>query len=162
VSQRIQITVPDEMFEELKETKGEFVVSQICQGALEAEIRRIKLLKKGTSNMNAVVERLRSEKKELAGQYKDQGYENGLEEAKTLHLSTLRSIHEIADTESEDSILGSVLHYLREEGVTQKDSDFFEERCPDDWKSNEFDEDAYVLGWARGVHDFYEEVKDQI
>ncbi len=39
MSQRIQITVPDEMFEELKKLKGRFCVSKVCQEAIKLRIQ---------------------------------------------------------------------------------------------------------------------------
>ena len=57
MTQRLGISLPDDLYEEIQELKGEFKVSKICQEALKEAIKLARLCKE--QDFQALKERLK-------------------------------------------------------------------------------------------------------
>ena len=161
--QRINISLPDELFERLEKTKSALndSVSGVCQKAIESEVSRQELLLKGFEKMENVIERLKLEKEEYGKQFEEDGYKDGLDDAKDMKYGELVDLyhsHEICARESSfsdwdtrfvykslawDSWLGDII------GDRESNYDIF-------------DADAYLSGWFRGVVEFWDGIKGKV
>jgi len=142
VVQRVSISVPDDLHERLQALKGRFSVSGVCQEALERKLELLELQEQGGENMQAIVERLKKEKRQYDQKYESDGYEAGLCEAREMEYGTL---------------VGLVRHGL----ASWPDllEDFLKEAGADD---PEFNADVYVTGWLKGVKAFWKEVRSKL
>ncbi len=147
MTERISISIPDELSERLVAVKEKFNVSAVCQEAIEREVSRQELLLKGSDKIETVVERLILEKKRYDEPYKERGYKDGYRDAQRMSYDDLMEI-----------IKGEELLYKTEAWLGWL-QDQVKELYIEDAALND---DMYLDGWTEGVKAFWEEVKDQL
>ena len=145
MSERINITLPDELYKRLQKYKGRFNVSGVCRAAIEYEIKNLEIIEKG-QNMSAI-EKLRAQKEQHDEGYFQAGKRDGIKDAEHLDYKDLIELTQdgvdFYQTYAYYDIVRDVIEdYLRDDAA--------------------FNEDEYIKGWLDGVSEFYEEIKDQI
>ena len=99
MTQRINISIPESLYERLQTYKDSINVSKVCQDALLAEIKKkeefVKRVKENSS-MTEVIERLKKERIQKYFMFYDIGREDGFEWAKVASYNEL--IEEISAT----------------------------------------------------------------
>lgn len=115
MSQRINISIPDALYERLTQFKDSIKISQVCQTAILAEIERketfIKRLKEPPV-LEDVIDRLKQERTELIEAYVDFGRKDGLEWAKISSFVDLNTIvnHSKSDNINHDQFFWDYLY----------------------------------------------------
>jgi post-segregation antitoxin (ccd killing protein) len=143
MAKTLSITIPEDLFNRLQAVKESLNVSGVCQEAIASAVKIEELRKEGGDNMEAVIERLREEKKTHAEEYYAEGFEEGLRLGKELDYVTLLNI--VMD---EDPFY--VLDHLEYE-VKDLRAD-----------NPRFDEEAYVEGMVEGIKEFYMQVEGDL
>jgi hypothetical protein len=149
MAQRINITINDGLFERLQTVKDYFNVSRICQEALELEVSlqelRIKSLE--VNDMDKIIERLRLEKVEHDKIYRNDGYKEGLDDAKSMSyeefVQVVQSNVDIYETLVWGNWLGAKIEDLEHDDAA-------------------FVRESYLEGWLEGVNEFWENIKDAL
>ncbi|MBW8015073.1 MAG: hypothetical protein FVQ82_02730 [Planctomycetes bacterium] len=142
-TKQISVTLPDGLYERLQTVKNSFMVSRVCQEAIEKEVYRQELILKGTQEMENVIERLKVEKEEHDEQFVQNGYSDGLDDATRLEYAALLDISK--NGWNCDSYQEIFEDWLREQAQENSDN-----------------VDKYIEGWLKGVIAFWNEVKDEI
>ena len=160
----LTITVPEALHERLQAVKKNFNVSQVCQKAIESEVNRQELLRKGLENMNDVIERLRQEKAVLAKRWFDMGYKAGLETLKTISYKALLIYSE------NRNYLDDIICECNNAGCDDEveELSFLSDGEPEDVLDEDdpdfkyFDSYLYKEGLVKAVVEFYDKIKDEI
>ena len=156
MSQKITISVSDELYDRLDKVKNCFNVSRLCQGAIEHEATRYELLEacREEENMDKVIERLRLEKEETKQEYHDMGYQEALkEDAKDMHYTELTVVANLIPSQYALDIKNLP------DAIVDWMADRFDEYREDD---KAFDQETYLQGWCEGVAAFFEQVRDKL
>lgn len=144
MSKNITVSLPDELFERVQAVKESINVSGICQAALEKEIEKQELLKKG--KQMSTIERLKKQKEQYDQQYFDEGKSDGIKDAEDMDYAELLGIT------CEDNIYQTEIYfnYLKDEVEGKRRYE------------PAFNEEKYLEGWVEGVKEFYEQIKDEL
>lgn len=166
MAKRITVSVPDELGEQIDKWKGEISPSAIFQSAMEEAIAKkegfLKRIHQG-EDMNAIIERLRQEKKEEENIYFEKGKEDGLDWAKAASYSELKYATEGCDMTEEgytcqsvryDKILGPYWNSQMTHDPLMRGAD------DDDFVNDEME--AWLNGWFEAVEQFWNEVSDKL
>jgi hypothetical protein len=145
MAQNINISLPEELFERLKEVKNQINVSGVCQNALETEIEFCELKMKGSTM--STIERLTRQKEQFDEKYIEQGKAAGIKDAGEMDYEDLMEV-----VNANERIYKT---------------DYYQNEMEDQLKeiSNDdpaFNEDKYLEGWVEGVNEFWEEIKDEL
>jgi predicted RNase H-like nuclease (RuvC/YqgF family) len=161
----LTITVPEELHKRLKDVKKNFNVSQVCQKAIESEVKRQELLQTGLEDMKDVIERLRLEKAESAKKSYDLGYKYGMEDVKEISYGAMFILSRWSSPDSaiseceEAGLEPGNLGYIEGFGARMYINDIRKE----DVSGIDFvDDDEFLLGYFRAIIDFYLKIKDQL
>jgi hypothetical protein len=146
LAQRINITVPDELFKRLQAVKDRLNISRVCQEAIMGAVEMQELKMKDIPGIDKLVERLRAEKEEFGEMFRKQGVESGRKDALELDYGTFIAVERMGEHIDRDS-LPDWLH----EHLDELESD-----------DPSFDRGEYLTGWVEGVTEVWEEVKDQL
>ena len=161
MTQRISVTLPDDLSARLDAVKGAFNVSGVCQEALEREVSRQELMAQEGGELAVTIKRLRAEKRKYDECYEDVGYQEGYRDAQRLsydELVELVDAHTVAKSEpSLDPWSPDIVYNLN----------LWAERLEQNVKDQEredprFSRDAFVYGWLQGVMALWDKVKDKI
>ena len=162
MGRKITISVPDELYEKMKEWKASLNFSRVFQNAVSGMIQKKEALTSRIRNeidLSSVVDRLKKEKTDHEINIMEWGRKDGLEWCKTAHYDELQ--YALAWTPYEnpvrDAQLGDYFSQMFEEyksrlAVTGQKAQ--------DWL-NVFSE-KYIKGWKEGVELFWVEVKDKL
>jgi hypothetical protein len=105
--------------------------------------------------MEDVIKRLKDEKKQSQKKDRDNGFNDGYEEAKTMSYFDLKSVMDSIPEHGPDNIAILQGLPLWEEGL----KDCVTGKC----REGEItDTDKYLYGWIEGVWKFWEEVENKI
>lgn len=160
MTKKITISVPDDLHEKMEKWKASFNFSGIFQEAVRERINRKEAFKqrlKEEFDMEAAIERLRSEKAEVEQDFFNQGKNDGLEWAKNAHYEEIRGALEWdpgTQTLPDDEGLREEINTWIEE---DPDLDF-------EYRSGEMTNETFewAKGWVEGVKEFWDEVKGKI
>lgn len=149
MAMRISISVPEELYNDLDAHKERMNVSKICQDAIRREIDMQKL--KNMDDMDSVIERLRSERREHIQWCRDMGAKDGANDAKDLSFDEFQAISKIEECDGDiDALPDSVCDWL---------NDRLDKLCRiHDTLSTE----EYLMGWCECVKAFWEEIKEKL
>ena len=89
----LTITVPEELHKRLQEVKKNFNVSQVCQKAIETEVKKQELLVSGRDNIKDVIKRFRLEHAEHLKISRDLGYKYGLQGLSEIPLKAMEFLY---------------------------------------------------------------------
>lgn len=160
---KITISVPDELYEKMKEWKSSLNFSKVFQNAVSVMIGKKEALTskiRKEIDLSSVVDRLKKEKIELEFNIIEWGKNDGLEWCKTAHYRQLQYAlawppaykNPDMDEELGDYFSDMFAKYKKQLMVSgQKTQDAL----------GDFSE-KYVKGWKEGVELFWNEVKDKL
>jgi hypothetical protein len=164
MSKTITIALPEKLFDRLKDVKGMFNVSGICQDALEREIGIQEILAEGVDGRESIIAKFKEQKKAFSEQYRGQGRKDGINDASKMDYVQLTDLvnkqFQYQNNPQADDLDPNIVY----------DSEFF--RNGQTWltkrlkghfnKDTRFDQDAYLTGWIEGICDFWDNIKDSI
>ncbi|MCE5340160.1 MAG: hypothetical protein LLF92_03420 [Planctomycetaceae bacterium] len=149
MSERINITISDDLFKRLQTVKDSFNISGVCQEALQHKVSlqelRIKNLE--TKDMNKIIERLRLEKAEHGKIYTEEGYKEGQDDAKSMSYDEIIQVV----CNNVNIYTTNVWDNWLEDKIKNLESD-----------DPAFDQEAYLEGWINGATEFWENIKDAL
>jgi len=140
MSQRVTVTLSDELYQELQAIKAEINVSGVFQAAIEEVIRMKQIKTKNAPTKEKMIERLRMEKREANKIWKETGFADGVKDAEELSYEEFRAIEK--NEVSED---------IRE-WIENRHIQYLENP----------DEDLYIEGWIEGALSIWDEIKAEI
>jgi post-segregation antitoxin (ccd killing protein) len=147
MAQRLNITINDSLFKRLQIVKESFNISAICQEAIEREVSWQEQKKEVITKMNEVITKLRLGKEKFDEKYFEMGKEAGLEDAKQMEYEEIMEVlcnqGAIIKTDTWDSYQADVSSDLQ-------------------YEDKAFDVYIYADGWAKGVKEFWDIVKEQL
>jgi len=168
VSRKYTLTVPDDQVEKIEQWKSRLNLSEVFRNAVERKIGALEAHEaKKEEDMEAIIERLRSERREGVGTAKEAGRAEGLSWAKNAHFENLRYAADTFD------LVPDGTNYVFE-GTLLNDpvlSEYFKEvlnRPPyqlegrDRWDSLGQMEDAWIDGWKEAVDEFWGTVSERL
>jgi len=162
MARKITISVPDELYEKMKDWKTSLNFSRVFQNAVSGMILRKEELTSRIRNeidISSIVARLKKEKIDFEFNITEWGRQDGLEWCKTAHYHELQYALSWVPPQNpdRDHQLG---HYF---------SDRFEEYRKRLMATGQKAQDRltvfsekYIKGWKEGVELFWKEVKDKI
>lgn len=144
---RLNITVPDDLYEALEKWRDRLNISKICQEAIAREVAKLEDLPRQAVELEALVERLRQEKAHVEKFYFAQGVTDGIAWARGASYVELQRCGESGRLEqpARDDRAKALEHALR--------------RYRQD---PAFDEQTYLEGWRAGVREVWRRVKDKV
>jgi hypothetical protein len=143
LSQRINISVSDALYERLQRTKDGINISQICQSAIETAVTIEEIKLKDVPPMDKLVERLRIEKEDSDTQSRIDGIEAGKEDALEMSFEEFKAL--------EADPTGGQPDWVYENHIEYADRD-----CVP------LNENAFLEGWREGALSVWEEVKNTL
>lgn len=162
---RVTVSVPDELYEKMKEWGESINFSKEFQrhmGTLIRQKEEIKNLVKGDKKMQEIVERLRKEKIEVMGDPTEKGFEDGYEWAKSAHLSSLRKALKWDPSRGypDDEELKEYLDRI----FCEDEDDEYEYLSREAWQRSQRHEynDKYIDGFKKGIEAFWARAKELI
>jgi hypothetical protein len=161
---RTTVSIRDELYEEMKKWQKHFNYSKIFENAVEKAINFRKELLENLEDQEMIeaIERLKEEKIEAGGGYRQMGYDDGILWAKEAHYEELLAFLEWEpnrDYVPSDETLYGLRDYIENAMFDEDDNLSFS-----DLKlgaRNEFN-DAWIAGLVEGINDFWDEVKDKL
>lgn len=162
MAKKITISVPDDLYEKMKEWKSSLNFSRVFQNAVSGMILKKEALTSRIRNeieLSSIVARLKKEKIDYEFNIMEWGRKDGLEWCKTAHYHELQYALTWTPPQNPDR--------------DQELGDYFSQRFDEykiriaatgqkaqDWL-NVFS-DKYIKGWKEGVEVFWGEVKDKL
>lgn len=162
MSQRVNITLPDELFERLQQVKDKINVSRICQRAIDQAIYNENKFNESISDKEKLILRLRKEREEFAQEYKKVGFADGLKDAANMHFDSFRQAWLYMDAYTPEYIFGL---FAGQENLKKVAQDSLPEITDHDigpFVTFDNFRDLYFDGWLDGVLTVWEEVKDEL
>lgn len=159
---KITISVPDDLYEKMKEWKSSLNFSKVFQNAISGMIQKKEDLTskiRKEMDFSSIVDRLKKEKIELEFNITEWGKKDGLEWCKTAHYHELQYALALASYKNpdQDEELGDYFSHMFKR---------YQKRIMASGKKaqdclNGFS-DKYLRGWKEGVELFWNEVKDKL
>ena len=97
MAHRINISIPDSLFEKLKNYKDCLNISKISQKAITHAINLEEVKNTAIPDMNELTTRLKAEKAEYVKIYQDEGFKDGLKEAYKLSYDSFLFVEDYQD-----------------------------------------------------------------
>lgn len=157
---RISVSIPEDLHAAIEKHREQINVSRICQGALRREIAMLDHVATDVlegEEIEALIERLRSEKEEFTKQWRPVGFGDGVRAAKRMrfeHLEYWAWAAQGRQSEFDDHkpFWQNQLQEVYEEAMLNAEGG---EGTPWDWRS-------YLEGWLEGVKAVWDAVKDKV
>ena len=108
MTQRINISIPDSLFEKLKNHKDCLNISKISQKAIAHAINLEEAKKTAIPDINELITRLKAEKAGYVKIYQDEGFKDGLKEAYQLSYDSFLFIRDYQDYEDIEIVFGNI------------------------------------------------------
>lgn len=162
MSKKITISVPDDLYEKMKEWRSSFNFSKVFQNAITSMINKKEEVQKKINeelDLSSIIERLKKEKLEVENNFLEKGKKEGVEWSKTAHYKELQYALSWMPDENpfKDEELGE---YLTHTFNKYKKMITFTGKTAQN-RFNEFTS-SFVYGWKEGVETFWNEVKDKL
>ena len=144
---RLNITVPDELYERIEKYRDRLNISRICQDAIGRELAKLELVPEDVRQMRAALSRLGEQKAMIERSGFRKGVYDGLEWARQADYSALKQWGEqVASNEAlEDALSGPAA------------SAAVAHNSKVDW-----DPRPYSEGWIAGVQQFWTRAKKRL
>lgn len=157
MSERITLTVPDELYARIQVVKGELNMSAVFQKAMEQAVTLEEIKMKALSSKEKVIERLRLERQKSEEEWFDCGKSDGLEHAENLSYEDFEQLWDLYEGKNE---LERYDLWIELEQFPEDLHELLQERMKG--YSPKPNEKSYLAGWIDGVTDFWDEIKDKI
>jgi hypothetical protein len=174
---KLTITIPEELSDRLEKVRDKFVISKVCQVAIDREVKIQELVL--SSITNDVIERLKLQKSKLVQSSREKGRTEGIKIARYMSYTQLiailefKGLHFFEDTGDYTfpvkELIGLVTSHLSEEEQAFQIDESGDTCCSfEDYMSDIFlsltDTDFYefFVGFVDGVLSFYDSIKADI
>ncbi len=162
LSKRINIAIPDKLFDRLQNVKKNINVSKVCTEAIGQSVKIEELKKKENANLDDLAKRIIEEMKLEKKKERESGFEAGIADAKHLSykqfLQFSKWFHETKREEAQNPSCGVGEEYWY----------MFEQYAPSEnvqKRENEtrlFSDVEYERGWCEGVNFVWEKILDKV
>lgn len=162
MAKKVTISVPDELYERMKEWRSTMNFSQVFQRSISSMIRHKEALRQKIHDeldLSSVVDRLKREKAEFEAGFVEEGKRAGLEWSRTAHYRELQ--YALGWTPGKNPLADEHLgDYFSQ--VLKKHSERFATTGRMAQKRIQEFTATYLSGWKEGVESFWNEVKDKV
>lgn len=148
--QRVNVSIPDVLFERLQKHKENMNVSQICQNALTEAIKMEEIKELNAPNRKDRIAKLKKQKEASDNTSRKQGFDAGVETANedTTSYDFFMFIEKTSKSQLNEDL--SEVHDYLEEDINNLRND------------PTFNENMYVKGWIEGVMSIWEDLKNEM
>jgi hypothetical protein len=167
MAQRLNISIPDELNERIKDFKDRLNVSKICQVAIDAAVKREEA--RIGEDIKATIIRLKKEKAEYFKVYRDEGFKDGKSNALSFTYDKfIKVILAVEERDYQQSNSEEALNYFADDVYKGKAECIGDNQLILDteivWVNDLSYEaaDEYSKGWIDGVIFVWEQVKSKI
>ncbi len=163
MAKKITLTVPESLSRKIDQWRSSFNMSKLFQDAMDEAIKKKeelqRLLTKDHS-IDEIVERLKTEKRDLEGEVSERGRADGFTWAKSAHYRELRAVLSRGEPlgsegdSNESSVQGAAAqgwNAYKEELGTLDDAEITKQH-----------RELYRAGWQNGVWQLWHLVKDRL
>lgn len=158
MSQRINISVPDNLYEKMQAYKDRLNVSRLCQNAIQRAVKIEDLRDQTSEKVDKLVISFEKEREEYGQAFHDEGFRDGTRDAFKCDFQWMYTIWTHRDAESPEKLfeMGSTQTTMVkiENEQLETNLDFF--LCFDHVK------DLYFKGWLEGFLDVWERVSQKM
>ncbi|HQL00820.1 MAG TPA: hypothetical protein PK090_08605 [Smithellaceae bacterium] len=162
MAKKITLSVPDELYEKMKDWKSSLNFSQVFQSAVSGMILKKEAWTskvRSEIDLSSIVARLKKEKNDLESNIAEWGKKDGLDWCKTAHYDELQYAlswipPQNPDRDTELGMYFSEMFKKYKKRITASGRDAQE-------RFSIFSE-KYIKGWKEGVELFWREVKDKL
>ena len=160
----INVYVPEGMAAALERHKGQLNVSRVCAAALHEAILWLELREQGRHDTEALLARLRREKREELKSIRRLGREWAGEWARTASYTDLRRYGQEAAARLETMPRAEQDRYYADEFPLPKDVAEALQAQREEIREREgvFDRASFCEGWHARVREFWAEIKDKL
>lgn len=144
---RLNITVPDDLYDKIQRWRERLNLSKICQEALAAEIAKLEAIPKAALEMEALVERLKREKGKAGRAWFRRGVFEGMEWGRRASYADLKRW---GQAKPEELLKASSPPEVLRPYIRQHVKDPLWEYRP------------FAEGWLSGVQEVWRRVKDHV
>lgn len=191
MAHRINISIPDSLFEKLKNYKDCLNISKISQKAIAQAINLEEVKNTAIPDMNELITRLKAEKAEYVKIYQDEGFKDGLKEAYKLSYDSFLFVQDYQDYEDLETVFGNIANKESMDKfealingkyvIVDTSNNGFQRKIDDalaegsyifdvkgypkyQYENEDFDQnkDVYLRGWIDGVRHVWYQAKDKI
>lgn len=158
MSQRINISIPDELYEKMQAFKDRLNISKLCQGAIHRAITIEELRDQTSEEIDILAVSFKKEREGYGQAFREEGFKDGTRDGFRCDFQWMYTIWTHRDAESPEKLceMGSTKETREkvENEQLETDLDFFL------W----FDhvKDLYFKGWLEGFLDVWERVSQKM
>lgn len=173
---KLTVTIPEELSDRLEKVRDKFVISKVCQVAIDKEVKIQELVL--SSITNDVIERLKLQKSKLVQSSREKGRTEGIKIARYMSYTQLIAILEFKNLHFFEDVggyafpvkdlIGLVTSHLSEEEQTFQFDESGTLGSFEDYMSDLFldiiDTDFYefFVGFVDGALSFYDSIRADI
>ncbi len=158
MSQRINISVPDELYEKMQAFKDRLNISKLCQSVIHRAITIEELRDQTSEEIDRLAGSFKKEREEYGQAFREEGFKDGTRDAFRCDFQWMYTIWTHRDAESPEKLceMGSTKDTREKVENEQLETglDFF--LCFDHVK------DLYFKGWLEGFLDVWERVSQKM
>jgi len=171
---KITVSIPDDLYEEIKNWKKDFKASKVFQKCAKREVEKLKRYlekREGATSMEETLERLRKEKERSLNNVEEEAKNAGLEWSQQAHYDDLIFVYNWSDLlykvfNSNNPSIDNELDFLSFNLIELKNDENIEGRKLyeyfDGLSSVNRKKGLFIKYWIEAVVDFFEEIKDKI
>lgn len=157
---RVNITIPDDLYEQLQQVKDAINISGVCQEALykvvSMEIAKMNVAAGVMSKREAAIARLKMERKQSEDAAYTNGKTQGSEDAADLDYDSFKLLEEITQDESLPP------HFQVESLRRTEAFEWLFGQIKENEVVSSAMEERYVEGWIVGALEFWDDVKSDV
>lgn len=158
MSQRINISLPDDLYEKMQAYKDRLNVSKLCQSAIQRAVTIEELRDQTSEKVDKLAISFENEREEYGQAFRKEGFRDGTRDAFKCDFQWMYTIWTHRDAEPPEKLfqMGSTNATIEkiEKEELETDLDFF--LCFDHVK------DLYFKGWLAGFVDVWERVSQKM
>ena len=158
MSQRINISVPDELYEKIQAFKDRLNISKLCQNAILRAVKLEELRNQTRREIDKLAASFNKEREEYGQKFQEEGFKDGTRDAFRTDFQWMYTIWTHRDAEPPEKLceMGATKETTEkvESQHLKADLDFF--LCFDHVK------DLYFKGWLEGFLDVWERVSQKM
>lgn len=165
MAQRINISVPDDLFDKIQTFKDRLNISRICQRAILEAISLEETKDKAAPDIENLAARLRKEKQDICQELRDEGFEDGIKDTYGMGLEEIYILQLHQDAESPEELFSRSASRRTREKIKRRPHEEGEKIEADFYPFSEFFddvEDIYYRGWLDGVLFIWKQVRGEL
>jgi len=170
MSERINISIPDELYERMSHFRENLNLSKVCQKAISHAVRIEEIKENAMPNKKNLAARLKEESLKYGQAFIEKGFECGVKDSYRLSLDTFCEIQYFREAEHVGQIDGDTATYKDMFSFASEETEKILERLEND----EFGDENWGLttmlqpkrffinGWLMGVAHIWDEVRNEV